>query len=169
MSFRETSVISVMSISSLLENAFDEEDVENWLVEQMNLRARSRFNAYREAQIAHGNKPDVIVSSTNAQCEVAIEVKHGGKTWTLKQLDKALRQLLAQDCLKPITRRHGIFVVTHHGRRTWRDSPSNKFSTFEDLMKRLETTAAILFRNDSGAIVVKCFGIDASSPTAKKV
>lgn len=144
-----------------------EEAVKNWLVEQMNLRSRGRFNSYREAQVAHGNKPDVIVSSTSAQCEVGVEVKHGGKKWTLKQLDKALRQQLAQDYLMPLTRRHGIFVVTHHGRRTWRNSQSTKSLTFEELMNRLEATAATLVQNDVGTIEVKCFGIDASPRNGK--
>jgi hypothetical protein len=156
-----------VSSRSLLEHACDEEAVKNWLVEQMNLRSRGRFNSYREAQVAHGNKPDVIVSSTSAQCEVGVEVKHGGKKWTLKQLDKALRQQLAQDYLMPLTRRHGIFVVTHHGRRTWRNSQSTKSLTFEELMNRLEATAATLVQNDVGTIEVKCFGIDASPRNGK--
>lgn len=156
-----------VSSRSLLEHALDEEAVKNWLVEQMNLRARGRFNSYREAQIAHGNKPDVIVSATSAQCEVGIEVKHGGKKWTLKQLDKALRQQLAQNYLKPLTRRHGIFVITNHRRRTWRNAQSNESITFESLMKMLEAAAATLVKNDIGAIEVKCFGIDASPPNGK--
>jgi hypothetical protein len=98
---------------------------------------------------------------------VGIEVKHGGKKWTLKQLDKALRQQLAQDYLKPLTRRHGIFVITNHRHRTWRNAQSNESITFESLMKSLEATAATLVKNDIGAIEVKCFGIDASPPNGK--
>jgi hypothetical protein len=157
-----------VSSRSLLEHALDEEAVKNWLVEQMNLRARGRFNSYREAQIAHGNKPDVIVSSTSAQCEVGIEVKHGGKKWTLKQLDKALRQQLAQDYLKPLTRRHGIFVITNHRRRTWLNAQLNESITFDCLMRILEATAATLVKNDIGAIEVKCFGVNASPAVGKK-
>jgi hypothetical protein len=62
----------------LLERAKDEDEIQHWLVEQMNAHARGRFHAFREAQIAGGDKPDVIVASTSAPCEVAIEVKHGG-------------------------------------------------------------------------------------------
>ena len=67
-----------VSSRPLLERAKDEDEVQKWIVEQMNYRSRGRFAAYREAEVARGDKPDVIVSSTSAQCEVGIEVKHGG-------------------------------------------------------------------------------------------
>ena len=99
----------------LLERAKDEDEVQNWLVEQMNARARGRFHAgFREAEVAAGDKPDVIIASTSAPYEVAIEVKHGGKGWTARQLEHALRTQLAEDYLKPETRRHGVLVISHH-------------------------------------------------------
>ncbi len=156
-----------VSSRPLLQRAKDEDEVKNWIVEQMNYRSRGRFNAYREAQVAGGNKPDVIVSSTAAQCEVGVEVKHGGKGWTLKQLERALRKQLATDYLKPPTRRHGIFVISHHGRRSWRNPDSHKPMTFDALITWLEGIAKTLVENDSGPIEVKCFGIDASPPDEK--
>src|ERR1700733_5829295 len=41
----------------LLERAKDENEVQHWLVEQTNARARGRFQAFREAQVATGDKP----------------------------------------------------------------------------------------------------------------
>lgn len=157
-----------VSSRSLLERAKDEDEVKDWIVEQMNYRSLGRFNAYREAQVAGKNKPDVIVSSTTAQCEVGIEVKHGGKGWTLRKLETALRLQLARDYLKPLTRRHGIFLVTHHGRRLWRDTESHSPMSFEALIGALEAIARTLIENDSGPIEVKCFGIDASSSNEKR-
>jgi hypothetical protein len=158
-----------VSSRPLLERAKDEDEVQKWIVEQMNYRSRGRFAAYREAEVAQGDKPDAIVSSTSAQCEVGIEVKHGGKDWSPRQLEKALCNQLVQDYLKPSTRRHGVLVVTYHGQRTWRDPQSNESMTFKDLMKWLEKTAATLIENDSGPIEVRCFGIDASTPALKKI
>jgi len=43
----------------------DEDEVQHWLVEQMNARARGRFHAMREAEVAIGDKPDVIIASTS--------------------------------------------------------------------------------------------------------
>jgi hypothetical protein len=151
-----------VSSRSLLERAVNEEEVKSWLVEQLNFRSRGRFSCYREAQVARANKPDVIVSSTSAQCEVGIEVKQGNKNWTAKQLDKALRQQLAADYLKPSSRRHGMFVITNHGRRAWRHPHSKRMMTFDELMTWLNQIADKLIENDSGAIEVRCFGIDST-------
>ena len=146
----------------LLQRARDEDEVQNWIVEQMNYRSRERYNAYREVQVAQGDKPDIIVSSTAAQCEVAIEVKHGGKGWTLRQLEHALVNQLGNRYLKPSTRRHGILVITHHGRRKWRDPDTKTTLTFNDLMLRLDRTAYSETENDGGPIEVKCVGINTS-------
>jgi hypothetical protein len=148
----------------VLQRAEDEDEVQNWLVEQLNLRARDRFRAFREAEVAQGDKPDVIVVSTSASCEVAIEVKHG-KRWTVRHLDAALRIQLAEDYLKPETRRHGILVITHHRARQWRDTETNELMTFPRLIERLSGTATTLVHNAVGAIEVICMGIDATDPS----
>jgi hypothetical protein len=147
----------------LLQRAQDEDEVQNWLAEQLNLRAHDRFRAFREAEVAQGDKPDLIVASTSAACEVAIEVKHS-KNWTLKELDHALRNQLGENYLKPDTRRHGMLVITHHHARQWRDTETNELLTFAALIERLAVTAATLRRNSAGTIEVKCLGIDSSDP-----
>jgi hypothetical protein len=145
----------------LLERAKDEDEVQHWLVEQMNARARGRFHAFREAQVAGGDMPDVIVASTSASCEVAIEVKHGGKGWTARDLESALRTQLAEDYLKPEKRRHGVLVITHHRERRWLRISDNKPISFSDLIAWLSGIAATLTENAVGPIVVKCVGINA--------
>ena len=157
----------------LLERAKDEEEVQHWLVEQMNARARGRFHAFREAEVATGDKPDVIVASTSAPCEVAIEVKHGGKGWTARDLEHALRTQLAEDYLKPERRRHGVLVITHHRDRRWLRISDNKPISFSDLIAWLSGIAATVTQNAVGPIVVKCIGINAwkgeSVPIAPKL
>jgi len=154
-----------VSSRPLLQRAKDENEVQNWIVEQINHRSRGRLHAYREAQVALGDKPDVIVASTSAACEVAVEIKHGGKGWTARQLEHALRVQLAIDYLKVPQRRHGAFVVTGHG-RTWRDPSTRKTMTFSELMKWLSDIAKTLIDNPYGPIEVKCQGNDASVPSS---
>jgi hypothetical protein len=147
----------------LLRHAQDEDEVQNWLAEQLSFRSRGRFRAFREAEVAQRDKPDIIVASTSASCEVAVEVKHS-KQWTYRQLDDALRHQLAEDYLKPETRRHGVLVITHHQPRQWRDTETNEWLTFDSVIRRLAATAATLVWNSSGAIEVRCLGIDSSDP-----
>jgi hypothetical protein len=146
----------------LLQRAKDEDEVRNWIVEQMNFRSRGRFHAYREAQVANKDRPDIIIASTAAPCEVGMEVKHGGKKWTRAQLENALRVQLANDYLKPASRRHGVFVMTNHGVRRWRDAGTKQVMDFGKLMDWLTAIAAKITTNDSGPIQVRCFGVDAA-------
>jgi hypothetical protein len=145
----------------LLERAKNEEEVQQWLAEQLQLRSRGRYHAYREAQVAQGEKPDVIVASTAVQCEVAVEVKHGGKGWTANQLEDALRTQLAVDYLKPATRRHGVLVITHHRDRTWLDPLTRKPLSFEAVIAWLSSIADTLVETNGNAIEVRCVGINA--------
>lgn len=150
----------------LLQRAKNEDEVQNWIVEQINHRSRGRLHAHREAQVALGDKPDVIVASTAAPCEVAVEVKHGGMGWSARQLENALRSQLAVDYLKPAHRRHGAFVITHHGARTWRHPVTEQPMDFDDLMGWLCGIAETLIENQFGPIEVRCQGIDASDHVA---
>jgi hypothetical protein len=149
----------------LIQRALDEDEARNWLVEQMNARARERFLAYREAQVANKDRPDIIIASNAAHCEVGMEVKHGGKKWTKRQLEEALRVQLATDYLKPATRRHGVFVITNHGPRRWRDLETKQFLDFAKLVAWLSGIAASIGENDSGPVQVRCFGLDVAGPT----
>jgi hypothetical protein len=146
----------------LLERAKDEDEVRNYVVEQLIARSRKRFHAYREAQVADKDRPDIIVASTSAPCEVGMEVKHGAKSWTKAQLSDALRTQLAEDYLKPATRRHGIFVISKHGPRRWRDADTKQWITFESMTAWLQEQAKGILMNTSGAIAVRCVGLDAT-------
>lgn len=145
----------------LLERAKNEDEVQNWLTDQIQLRSLGRYHAYREAQVALGDKPDIIVASAAAQYEVAIEVKHGGKGWSANDLEQALRIQLATDYLKPVTRRHGVLVITHHRARKWHDPLTRKPMSFEEVVSWLSSIAKTLVESDSGAIEVECVGINA--------
>jgi hypothetical protein len=154
---------------SLLLKASDEEEVKNWLVEQMNFRAKDRFLAYREAEIAFGDMPDTIASSTAAPVAVAFEVKHGGKSWSTNDHVKALTSQLANDYLKPIERRQGVFIISHHGNRTWLHPTTGATLNFSNLIEYLQAIAAATVSNDSGAIVVRVFGLDAAQEKPAKL
>ncbi|MCP4006495.1 MAG: hypothetical protein GY725_20140, partial [bacterium] len=158
---------------SLVVRAENEQEIQEWLTEQMEHRSEGRYHAHREAQVADGDKPDIIISSTAASVEVAIEIKHGGMPWTVRQLENALAKQLAVKYLKPIERRWGVLVVTHHGRfragkegvrtRTWRDPGTRTILTFHDLIRRLEKLATKVVKNKFGHVEVRTFGIDASA------
>jgi hypothetical protein len=138
----------------------DEESVKNWLAEQLRLRANGRYHVHREAEVANNDKPDIIISSTGGQFEIAIEIKQAD-SWSPKKLKEALTQQLAEDYLKPQSRRHGILFLTNHGRRQWKDPVSQKSGlTFINLQTFLADIATTIKNNATGKIDVSVFGLD---------
>ncbi len=138
-----------------------EEEVQHWLAEQLNLRSQGRFKASRETEVALGNKPDVVVTSHAAPVEVALEIKHGDKAaWTSNKLRSTLTDQLAEQYLLPDNRRHGVLLVTHHGRRTWQDPATGKAWKFQDLVAWLQTLADAIHENRAGGVEVRMIGLD---------
>lgn len=143
--------------------ATDENAVQNLLAHELRLRAHGRYHVHREAQIALDDMPDILISAVGAPYEVAIEVKHGGKDWSARVLDEALRTQLAEDYLKPATRRHGIFVLSSHGPRTWKNPETGQIMEFRDLLIWLGDNAAGITTNASGPIKLLVRGLDAAA------
>jgi hypothetical protein len=146
----------------VLASAADEEAVQQWLAEQFRFRSKQRFHVYREVEVADKKEPDILLSSTAAAVEVAVEVKHSGKGWTVRQLEDALRAQLVGAYLRPANRRHGILVITGHGERRWQDPNSEAMLDFDQLLGHLRRVAATLQRNDIDSVDVAVIGLDAS-------
>lgn len=147
---------------SLIQRAKNEDEVQEWLGEQLNFRSKNRFHVHREVQVANRDKPDIIISSTSASVEVAVEIKHGGMSWSVKDLERALAKQLAKNYLKPSTRRHGILIVSYHGRRTWRHPNTRVTMEFCEVIEHLQGLATALVSNDFGYICTRVLGIDTS-------
>ncbi|MES2196164.1 MAG: hypothetical protein V4517_17235 [Pseudomonadota bacterium] len=149
------------SARAVLETAKDEKAVQQWLAGELKQRARGRYHASRESEVAEGNMPDVLVSAIAALVEVAVEAKHGGKGWSTKALEDSLRTQLAEDYLRPAARRHGVLVVTNHKRRGWQHPKTRKPMAFIGMIAYLNDVAATLRKNRTGEIAVSVIGIDA--------
>jgi len=161
--FERSDASSKLLLSKLAEiEKDDEKSVQNWLAEQLMLRANGRYHVHREAEVANIKEPDIIISGTTGQFEIAIEVKQAD-SWSPNDLKKALTQQLSEYYLKPISRRHGILFLTDHGRRQWKHPVSQKNKlTFIELQAFLSDIAIATKSNAIGKIKVSVFGIDGS-------
>jgi hypothetical protein len=75
-----------------------------------------------------------------------------------------LRKQLAGDYLRPISRQHGVFVITLHKKRKWRHPETNTPMSFNALVSHLRETALKLVMHTTGhPIEVRVMDIDASS------
>lgn len=140
----------------------DEKSVQNWLAEQLKLRAKDKYHVHREVEVVNKNEPDIIVSGATAKVEIAIEVKQAD-SWSPNQLKKALTHQLAENYLRTQTRRHGVLFLTDHGRRQWKNPHTKKkVFSFYELLVFLSKTADSTTSNSSGKVQVCVYGIDAS-------
>ena len=150
-----------MSSRAVLSSALDEAAVQEWLGDTLNLRSGGRFHAGRETQIAHDDRPDLILSSATSPDQVAIEVKHGDKDWSLAALSNALADQLAQRYLLSANRRHGVLVISHHREtRFWRDTVMKRRLSFSDIIAHLQRQAERITSNSNGLVHVTVRGID---------
>lgn len=138
----------------------DEESVQGWLAEQFILRSDSRYHTHRESEISDSNKPDIILSGTNALVEVAIEVKQAD-SYSPNELKDALETQLAKKYLKPNTRKHGVLVLTDHGRRKWKHPVTKKRLTFEQLLVLLTDIGNKINTDPNTDFRISVYGIDA--------
>jgi hypothetical protein len=149
------------SSAAALHRLTSEEELQHYLAEQLNLRADGRFKASRETQVSGKNKPDLIVTSHTAPVEVAIEIKHGAMpSWSTSVLRTTLRVQLAEQYLLPENRRHGVLVISHHGRRTWRNPNGGRVWSFSQLVGWLQELAAAVVRNRAGGVELRVVGLD---------
>ncbi len=134
-------------------------DIRDEIIRREPHRARGRYHASPKSPKA--TCPTFWVSAIGAAAEVAVEVKHGGKNWSTAQLEGSLRHQLAEDYLRPATRRHGIFVVTNHKKRSWTHPATRKRLNFAEMIAYLNGVAVAFKRNSAGDIAVTVIGIDA--------
>jgi hypothetical protein len=145
----------------LLQTATDEAAVQGWLAEQLKFRSHGRFNAYTEPKISNGNMPDIVLASTAAPVEVALEIKRS-ESHSKATLSHALQKQLVERYLRPGGRRAGILVVTHQVERTWRAGGGDaEILSFATLVRSLQAVAAEITRNYGHSIEVRVIGIDA--------
>lgn len=145
---------------ALLEMADNEERVQEWLAERLEEKSRGRFSSHREVEVAEGNEPDITLTSHAAPVEVAIEIKHANMRWTVKKLEKALTEQLAQKYLLTEKRRHGLLVISLHKRRTWR--VGTETWSFERVIEHLGSLARHTTSNRTGDVELAVVAINAA-------
>jgi hypothetical protein len=144
----------------LLALAQDEAHVQQWITERLNERARGRYAAHREPEVADLNEPDIIITSTSSSAQLAIEVKNGNMGWSVAKLEHALKSQLARDYLLASERRHGVLLVSLHKPRTWR--VASQTWDFARVISHLQDLASGIRSNESGPVQVSIFGLNAT-------
>lgn len=141
----------------------DEEAVQELLGTTLTRMGGGRFRCDPETQVAAHRRPDITVTATQAPVQVAIEIKHDEKGWTIPNLRFALATQLAERYLYPANRRHGVLVITNHrDAKFWRERRSGERILFGKAIEKLQAQAVRISSNSTGSIEVAVRGLDAS-------
>jgi hypothetical protein len=152
-----------MSDRAVVETAKDEESVQEWLGTTLVRMGGGRFRCDRETQVAANRRPDITVTATQVPVQIAIEIKHDEKGWTMPNLRFALATQLSERYLYPANRRHGVLVITNHrDAKFWRERRSGERILFGEAIEKLQAQAARISSNSTGPIEVAVRGLDAS-------
>lgn len=156
------------SIKPLVETAKDEFAIQNWLAREFERLSNGRYLTAREKQVKNERRPDLALSVGITGSEVAIEIKHGEKSWTLPELKYSISNQLAHDYLLPPKRRAGLFVITNHrDTRYWFSEDKTQRLDFRTVVKELTDYAASITSNAEGFIELAVRGLDASGGPAR--
>jgi hypothetical protein len=145
-----------------------EERVQLWFAREFRNSARGQYTVHREEEVIDGDKPDIRLASEKADAPTSVEIKVAD-TWKFEELVEALEDQLVGRYMRAERSRHGILLMTWHGKRlTWPDGTDEL--TFLQVMERLSKKASGIRASDGGIDGLSVVGIDltAGRPTARK-
>ena len=148
------------SIASLVKRAELESEVQAYFKNKLDDVARGRFTAVREEEVVNQTFPDIRVSHPDIRGPIGIEIKIA-ENWSGAELQERLFNQLIGQYLRAADSRHGIFLLTFHGKKKhWEEPGSKKKLTFPELLSWLEEEAAKILPQLSGVDNLLVLGID---------
>jgi hypothetical protein len=98
---------------------------------------------------------------------VAIELKIADN-WSYTELSDALRNQLVGQYMRDQRSRHGVFLLTWHGRkRRWRHPESGRMLAFDQVLVHLREEASAIVAQDPGVDNLAVVGVDLTLRDAK--
>jgi hypothetical protein len=117
--------------------------VQNWVADRLRMKQGRTYSVEREPRVAEEKEPDVRLRARPSDASVPIEIKIA-ESWTIRDLQSALRDQLCGRYLRAREGRHGILLLVHQAPRArgWED-PDNRgvYLTFEQVAQMLRALA----------------------------
>src|SRR5467141_3807255 len=110
----------------------------------MRLKQGRSYSVEREVHVADEKEPDIRLRAKATDASVPVEVKVA-ESWTLDELEVALKTQLCGKYLRAREGRHGILLLVHQKARAkgWH-GPDGTIWTFNQVVKHLRTMAAAI-------------------------
>jgi len=116
--------------------------VQNWVADRLRLKQGRAYSIEREPHVVAEKEPDVRFRAKASDASVAMEIKVA-KSWTVLDLEAALKEQLCGRYLRAKDARHGILLLVYQKPRSrgWDDPQGGAFLSFDQVVKRLEALA----------------------------
>ena len=122
--------------------------------------ARGAYLVSRESQVADRKEPDIRLATVVGDQKASIEVKIAD-SWSVSELELALRNQLVGQYLRHENGRAGVLLLTYHGRKThWEHPPDGHHLAFEDVISHLADRAHDIEREMDHRIRIGVYGLD---------
>jgi hypothetical protein len=146
----------------------DEEAVQNWVADRLRVMQGRSYSVEREPHVAEEKEPDVRLRARATDASVPIEIKVAN-SWSVTELETALRNQLCGQYLRAREVRHGILLIVLQKKRArgWQSTDASGYLTFEQVISRLKTLAAEIAGQSADCAQPEIAVIDVSTCSAE--
>jgi hypothetical protein len=119
----------------------NEKEVQKWVATELRNRQGRAYSVEREPHVVDEKEPDIRLRAKASDASLPIEVKVP-ESWSLAQLEQALKEQLAGRYLRAQDAKHGILLLVHKQARPhgW-VTADGSFLTFEQVVVHLRKIA----------------------------
>jgi hypothetical protein len=143
-----------------------EVDVQNWMADRLDAEKGRSYSVERESHTVSEKAPDIRFRAKASDSIVAMEIKVA-ESWTLPELEDALRVQLVGQYLRDRVNRYGILLLVHQKPRVkgWQ-GPDGGMLTFDRVVGHLQQLAKVIAAESPHAPQAEIAVVDVSK--AKK-
>ncbi len=125
----------------IVKNLQNETEVQKWVANELRNRQGRAYSVEREPHVVDEKEPDIRLRAKASDASVPIEVKVP-ESWSLAELEEALRDQLSGRYLRAQDGKHGIMLLVYqqNRRRGWA-AADGSFLTFEQVVWHLKKIA----------------------------
>ena len=151
------------SIAGVLQKVDHENEMRNYIANELQGKASGRFSVSQEEELADGKKPDLRFHGVGFHGPVPVELKLADK-WGGRNLFDRLENQLCGDYLRDNHSNRGIFLLVYLGvEKTAWDLPDGKRVDFSGLIQALETHWSHVSLKFPNVEEITVIGIDLTS------
>tara|TARA_E500000318_G_scaffold112037_1_gene133549 strand:- start:240 stop:4535 length:4296 start_codon:yes stop_codon:yes gene_type:complete len=146
-----------------LRDVEDEREMQARLSTHLQDRQRDDYQVIREDEVADAKKPDIRLLARAFPGRAAIEIKIGD-SWSVRELEEAVRDQLVGQYLRAAECSVGALWVTYAGRKGFQHPETGQKMTFEAVVQQLQAYAAQIEAGENGRIRIAVLRLDLRDP-----